>query len=414
MALADSVIMRRLSRNIGGLLLGNAGALLLSLVTTAYLARTLGRTGFGAFSYGQTFAMYGALVADLGLTAYGTRAVARDPEHAEQYLFNIAALQILAGIVLIALSSGLVYAFNVGSESGLQEIVLVSLLWVFPFALNVEWFFLGSQRMSVVSVSKLIQYGSICLITYALVGGPRQVVLASAARVIGGLVSVVWLAAHLSRGTLRRFTVNLREALGYLASSKWFWFSAVLVQVSNGVDILILQAHRSSAEVGIYSASFRLMSYLLLAISLVNTVMFPMLSAEHYASARNFRHLLKLYWLIAGGIAGLLLLIGLPLAPVLIDLVYGDQYALSVPLFRILLLAAAVFVVNGAIAQPLLVVGRESTVTRQILVSATFYVGMNLLLIPRFGSYGAAWVYAASAVLGTIWLIPVYVRQFHK
>jgi O-antigen/teichoic acid export membrane protein len=268
--------------------------------------------------------------------------------------------------------------------------------------------------MSVVSVSKLIQYGSICLITYVLVGGPRQVVLAAAARVIGGMVSVVWLAAHLSRGTLRRFTVNLREAISYLASSKWFWFSAVLVQVANGVDILILQANRSSAEVGIYSASFRLMSFLLLAISLVNTVMFPMLSAEHYANANNFRHLLKLYWFIAGGLAGLLLLIGLTLAPVLIDLVYGDQYVLSVPLFRILLLAAAVFVMNGAIAQPLLVVGRESTVTRQILISSTFYVVLNLLLIPRFGGYGAAWVYVASAVLGTAWLIPVYVRQFLK
>jgi O-antigen/teichoic acid export membrane protein len=85
-----------------------------------------------------------------------------------------------------------------------------------------------------------------------------------------------------------------------------------------------------------------------------------------------------------------------------------------VPLFRILLLAAAVLVVNGAIAQPLLVVGRESTVTRQILISSTFYVVLNLLLIPPLGSYGAAWVFVGTAALGTAWLIPVYVRQFFK
>jgi O-antigen/teichoic acid export membrane protein len=236
-AITDPAMIRRLTRNIGGLLWGNASALILSLVTTAYLARTLGRTGFGAFSYGQTFAMYAALIADLGLTAYGTRAVAKDPAHAERYLFNIAALQILAGAGLIAVCTGIVYTFNFWSGSALQEIVLVSLLWVFPFALNVEWFFLGSQRMSIVGVSKFIQYGAICLITYLLVSGPQQVVLASAARVIGGMASVVWLAAHLPRGTLRRLKVNLREALGYLASSKWFWFSAVLVQVANGVDI---------------------------------------------------------------------------------------------------------------------------------------------------------------------------------
>ena len=405
---------KEIGKNFAWLFVGNFGSLALGFITTLYLARVLGQAQFGKFSYAQTLAIYGALLVDLGLNVYGNRSVASNPKHAGRYLINIGSVQIFTGLFLIIIVTVIIQTFNFWLDSELQVLVGTSLLWVLPFALNIEWFFLGSQRMNVVASGRLIQQCSIIFITYLLVKGPTQVVYAPLARVAGGMASALWLFFWLPKGIFQDFRVHLSEAAGYLRTSKWFWFSAFLVQVYNGVDIVILQMFRTPSEVGLYSASFRLIGIFVAAISLLNMTMFPMLSAEYGRNTVIFGKLLKLYLLTALVIAFILLVVALPTASLLVNISYGSQYLGSVSFLRILIVAASVLTLNGAIAQPLLATGHEASVFKQILATAVLNVVLNLILIPRYGAHGAALAYTVSSIFATVWLLPIYSKRMRN
>jgi O-antigen/teichoic acid export membrane protein len=406
-----SSIGKKAGKNFGWLFIGNLGSLALGFITTMYLARFLGQSEFGKFSYAQTLTMYGALLVDLGLNVYGNRSVASNPKHAGRYLINIGSLQIFTGLLLIIIVTTIIYTFKIWLDSELQVLVAISLLWVLPFALNIEWFFLGSQKMDVVAFGRLIQQCAIIFITYLLVKGPEQVVYAPIARVAGGMASALWLFFRLPKGILQDFRIHLSEAAGYLRTSKWFWLSAFLVQVYNGADIVILQLFRPAGEVGLYSAGFRLIGLFVAAIVLLNMVMFPMLAAEYGKNAVMFAKLLRLHLLTAVGIAFMLLVVALPTASLLVNISYGSQYLGSVSFLRILIIAASVLTLNGAIAQPLLASGYEVAVFKQISFTALVNVVLNLILIPHFGAYGAALTYLISVIFATAWLIPIYYKR---
>ena len=94
-------LLRRTLLNFGWLSSGNAFALGLAFVTSAVLARRLGRAGFGSFCYAQAIAAYLVLLVDLGLNSFGCRAVAREPEKSGQFLGAIAGTQLATAIVVV-------------------------------------------------------------------------------------------------------------------------------------------------------------------------------------------------------------------------------------------------------------------------------------------------------------------------
>ncbi|NLV29624.1 MAG: flippase [Acidobacteria bacterium] len=406
----DSSYVKRLAKNLVWLICGNFGALVIGFFVNAYLARKLGQNAFGIYNYAQTIALYAAMMVDCGLNAYGNRATARDPARAGQLLINIAAFQLILGTCVVVLSVSVVNLFPPW-PADVRPVVVMSLLWLFPFALNIEWLHLGFQRMRAVALGRLFQQVVICLSTLLLVVDSGSVIWAPLARVIGGVASAGWLLWQLPPGIFGKAKMRLRQTMGYIRSSRWFWMSSLFVQIYHGSDILILQMTRSPAEVGQYSAGFRLMSMGIAVIALINVWMFPILSAEYGRDPGVFRHLRKMYYATAGVISGIILGVGLPLAPRIVLWVYGDEYRNTMPILQILMIAAAVLTINGALSQPLLAAGSESGVFWQILFTAVVNVVLNLSFIPSYGAAAAAGVYLASQVFGTLWLFFLYRRR---
>ena len=300
---------------------------------------------------------------DLGLTTYGNRAVAQEPERARELVPDIQAVRcVVAGVVVVLAVVGL-SGVTGQVTSGTTRIVLISLLWVLPFEGAPEWFFLGSQRMSIVSLGKLLLFGAVLVFTLVTVRGPGGVAMAAFARVMGGVVWAACLLALLPKGLLTLGRAGVRRALGRVRQALPFWWLAIVTQVFVGVDVVMLGIWRAPEEVGIYAAAFRLVAFLLLGISLINTAVFPMVAAAGQRGASALVAIVKLYWMVALAVAACLLLVGLPMTPMFLKLAYGDGFRAAVPLMRILIVGSAIQTLNGALAQPLLAVGKEMTVT---------------------------------------------------
>ena len=92
-----------------------------------------------------------------------------------------------------------------------------------------------------------------------------------------------------------------------------------------------------------------------------------------------------------------LVIFGLPasagmalLAPRLVVLIFGERYADSVGAVQILTAAFLLMVVNGFMGNTLVAAGSQRYLARIVGAGAILNVGLNLMIIPKYGILGAA------------------------
>ncbi len=90
---------------------------------------------------------------------------------------------------------------------------------------------------------------------------------------------------------------------------------------------------------------------------------------------------------------------GYVLAPKIVDLAAGPDFDGAVTPLRILLVAGALAWVNGVFGFALIAKERQASALWLNLAGLTFNVGLNFLLVPRYGIHAAAIVTVASEML---------------
>jgi O-antigen/teichoic acid export membrane protein len=90
------------------------------------------------------------------------------------------------------------------------------------------------------------------------------------------------------------------------------------------------------------------------------------------------------------------------LARPIVMLLFGQNYIESVVPLRILSWAAALIILRGTYRQSLNAAGRQDLDLFCALTSVVINIGLNLLLVPRYGIVGAA---VTTLIAETVWLI---------
>jgi O-antigen/teichoic acid export membrane protein len=181
--------------------------------------------------------------------------------------------------------------------------------------------------------------------------------------------------------------------------SKWVAVTNLCSMFFGRLEIYLLTAFASTADLGIYSAAFKLCGGILLLETAVRLVLFPEISRLS-GSPMLKPFVLRCFGalvLFVGIIYGLGLMVG-PAIP----MVLGEGYRGSAPLFLVILAAHALLI--PLIPVRLLLFATDRTQTGAMLAAAQLAVALvaGLFLIPTFGAPGAAWtqvVVSLSAVI---------------
>jgi O-antigen/teichoic acid export membrane protein len=104
---------------------------------------------------------------------------------------------------------------------------------------------------------------------------------------------------------------------------------------------------------------------------------------------------------------------GLVVVPDVVELAGGPEFADSATPLRILLVAGALAWVNGVFGFALIAKQRQASALWLNVAGLTFNVGLNFLLIPRYGIVAAAAVTVGSEVLILVGAYYLMHRHFH-
>ncbi len=159
-------------------------------------------------------------------------------------------------------------------------------------------------------------------------------------------------------------------------------------------DTLIISLYEPYAQVGLYTLAYRVLELtLVLGTILLNTT-FPLLSEAVARDEPRARRMIELSTEVFVILGVPLIVGGLVLAPEVIELAGGEEFGGAAEPLRILLAAGALAWFNGVFGYALIAKERQASALWLNLSALVFNIGLNFLLVPRYGIVAAAVVTA--------------------
>ena len=373
----------------------------LTFLLTVHLTRALGAAGFGIVVFATATLSYAILVVDFGFGVLGPLEAARRPQRIPRLagtLLVLRGLLALLGFVLLALFLELAPVPDLA-----RVVALLYGLALLASALDLSWVFLGVLPMRPVALADIFSAALILVSAWSLVRTPEDVVRMPWIFLGGQLAQAAFLAISfalrfgrprlaLDRALLREL---IPEALPLLGS-------AALGQLLNNFDVVLLGVWLGTSSAGVYGAAYRFVQFLgLLALSYFRALR-PPLARASLQGLQSAQPWLGRSYEISTALAFGAAVGGVVLADGLVVRLFGAPYAAAAQPLRLLLCAFGLMVLNRHYRICLVAFGHQTLYLGQQAIATALNVGLNILLIPRWGILGSAWAMLAAEVFQTL------------
>jgi O-antigen/teichoic acid export membrane protein len=379
----------------------SALTLVANLVTGIVSARALGPSGRGVFVALTTVSQLAGLLFAVGVANSLSYYIARRPEDGPRLLTTWTAMLVPLTAVAIAISELLLPTIFSGDQQAIDlgRWFMLSIVLVVGLELNYG-LLLGMHDFLVYNVLRFAQAALIAAAFVVLwIADEMTVENALIAAIVG---STTAMAAGLARSVVRVGVGRLDPRLG--ATSLWYGVrgqgSTVATNVTARLDVAMLPAFVTNANVGLYSVAANLS---LIVHQLSNTFAGLVLPAAASDPERGRIKVIGSLWaslVVAAVLAAVLALFARPL----IGLVYGDSFRDAAEPLLLLLPGVVLFAGSSILAAGVYAAGRPFTATfAQLLGMGVTVVGLFVFL--RSGGITAA------AIVSTVSYATVFVAM---
>ncbi len=389
----------RVGKNALARFFAQAGARLFSLVVVAMIARYRDAADLGRYVLILTVVGIAEALADLGLSTFLTREVARDVGRERQRELLGLVLPLKVGLSIVGYVGLMLVVTLVPFPATTRRLMPLGGLTLLPAAAMGAMAALvnGRQRMEVTGMlSIVVRLVAMAGAFWALVAG------SGVGGVLGWGVAAGFLGALLHGAVLWRWDLLPRVRWdppawwACLAESYPFALTSFLAIAYARLDLVLLSLWKGEAIAGWYGASYKLWQAVgLLPASLLDA-MFPEMS--RLSGRREGLHGLRSLFTTSGRtmlVGGVLLAVGGTMgAEELIPLVYGraESYTSAVSVFRLLVWAIPAMFLYLLGGHTLYALGKQRRVTGAMAIAGLTNVVLNVVTIPRWGAMGAGGV----------------------
>jgi len=390
---------RRVASNTAIQLAGKGVVLALGAVSIAVLTRYLGPGDYGRFTLALVYMQLFAVLADVGLYTTVVRDISKDPSRTEVLVGNTLTLRLVLSLAVIvlacALSLLLPYEPDVRVAIALAGAPLLfgmlasSYVAVLQSRLRMGRAVVGDVVGRAMALGLTLLVAGLDLGFYAVMGAAAGGTLTTLLVTWGLTRRLVALRFRFEPAVWRRLLVTAFP-LGLALAVNAVYFRA---------DTLIISLYEPFGQVGLYTLSYRILELALVLGTIFLNTGFPALSAAvAHDEARARRAIQSSFDLLV--ILGVPLVAGgFVLAPDVVDLVAGPDFADAAEPLRILLVAGALAWVNGVFGFALIAKERQLSALWLNLSGLVFNIGLNFIFVPRYGIVAAAVITVASEVL---------------
>lgn len=387
--------LRTLGINTGWLSAKHMVTLLTGLFVSAWVARYLGPQSYGVLSLAITIAALLRPLKDMGIRPELHRRMAVQHAPHPTLLGTAGVIKAVGALLMLPLALAIGYISGPHTEVFLLMVLLLTLTQAIQIGDIFEVYFAARHQTFRFFLAGLISDISGALMNIALVLSAASLVWFAVAHVWKATILVLVMYAGwvlLWRQWKLGFDISLVRPLLHAG-----WPIIIAAFCSQGLvlmDKLMLGMLTSTTQVGYYAVAVTVaQAPMFLAQSLATIALSYLVRANTDAHQKIFAQALVLL--------GIMMTLGLLLlAPLLVRLVFGEDYLPAISLTQILVLGTVFYTANSATYSILTANGSLNPLAWLTGAALALNILLNLVLIPHFAATGAAIASVLALALG--------------
>jgi len=384
-----------------GLRIGFSG---LGFLVAMVLAKSLGPSGYGTYSFVMALVGFLTIPSELGIPNLAVREVAvanarQDWGRMRGFIIWAHRTTATMSIVLIAAGGAGLLIWGDRLDPAKRECMWLALLLVPLISLGalrgamlrgLRKVLLGQLPEQIIRPAALL----VLLLLLPWVGrsidSPDDAMIAQVGAVtLAFLIGVYLFFRHRPPGMAR--AAPTFEAAIWLQSSIPFGMSAVMRLINGRTDVLALGILREHAEVGTYRVAVQVAAIVIFGLQVVNSIQGPHIA--HLYAAGEMKKLQRMVTRSSQAVfllALLSVLLILALGKPFIRIAFGPEFVGAYAPLVILCVGELVNAATGSVSSLLNMTGHERDTTKAIFVAVIVNLALNFSLTPVWGVNGAA------------------------
>lgn len=332
------------------------------------------------------------MIASLGVPTYGIRACAKVRDNKEKLSQTVQELLIINGITTALMYIAFFVSLSVVPKFGEQkEILIMVSVSIVLNTMGGQWLYSALEKYSYITLCTLVFKILGIVLMFAFIHKPEDYIL------YGGISAIASYGSGILNFINMRKYVTLKKTGPYdfkrhIKPILTFFLMSASISIYTNLDKVMLGFMKTNTDVGYYDASVRIKTILVSVVTSLGTVLLPRMSfyiekGEKEAFNRTLTKAFRFVMVAATGLMVFFILF----ARESILLLSGNEFlpaVLPMQLLMITLLLIGLSNITGI--QILTPLGEEQKVLISILAGAILDFILNLFLIPRYASAGAA------------------------
>lgn len=378
---------------------------LFPLITFPYISRVILPVGTGKITFATSVITYFSMFAQLGIPTYGVKACARvreDKEELSRVTHEILFINIITCILsYVALFISMMYVPKFQQEKALLVIISATILLT---AIGVEWLYKALEQYTYITVRSIVFKFIALIAMFLLVHKKSDYVIYGAITIFASVASNILNCINLRKLIILKPVgdYNLRRHMKMILI---FFAMSIATTVYTNLDNVMLGFMKTDDDVGYYSAAVKIKNLTVSVVTSASTVLLP--RASFYVDNGKMRE----FYAIVKKTMNCILLMAIPMAVYFviyanegIILLSGEAFkGAIVPMQIIMPTLIFMGITNVLGIQTMIPLGMEKQVLYSEIAGAVVDLIINIFLIPRMASAGAAIGTLAAEIVVFIW-----------
>jgi O-antigen/teichoic acid export membrane protein len=417
--LINSSTGQTIAKNTFWLFFGQIISRLIRVVIVIYGARILGVADWGAFSYALALAAFFTVFLDFGINAVITRESVHDLKKQEEYfatslVIKFISLAVLA-VLIIAFAPDVVSWFTKGvdTQKVISLIPFVILIMGFDglrdFAatLSRAW-----EKMEVESLVQIVTNAVIVAASFIALGisvSPQSLGIGYTVGTGVGMLMAFYPFRHYLRDIFKKIKPALLKPILFAA---WpFGMLGIVGIINLNTDIIMLGWYRTLETVGYYSSAQKIAQLVQSVPGLIAIAFFPALVKALHTD--RFKALFEKATRVLLVLVVPITIVSFVYAEKIVLLLFGEQYLSSSRTFQIMSFTFITAFFAASFGNALFALGKEKKLLAYVGTGIVANILFNFLLIPRYGSSGAALSTVLVSFMSVAYLYIVLYKELH-
>ena len=370
----------------------SASSIVFPLITFPYISRVLMATGNGKVATASAVITYFNMFASLGIPTYGIRACAKVRDDKEKLSKTVQELLIINSITMFLTLIAFIFTVALIPEFAAEKnLYIINGIGMVLNVFAITWLYNALEQYAYITVINMIVTLVSLILMFMLVKQPEDYVVYGGITVFASSASYIFNFIYatkfvsLKKSAPYDFRVHMKPILRFFAMS-------AATSVYTNLDVVMLRFMQGDTEVGYYNAAIKVKTILVTLITSLGTVLLPRLS--YYVKKEKTED----FYRMIGKAVNFVVIAGFPLtiyfmlyAKESIQFLAGDGYGGSIiPMVILMPTVLLIGLSNITGIQILTPQNMEQKVLNSIICGAVIDFLLNLLLIPRIASSGAA------------------------